>query len=498
MLYTNPIIPGFFPDPSICKNGDDYYLVTSTFEYYPAVPLFHSKDLINWRFVRYILDRPDQIDLQTVPSSSGIFACSIRYHEGMYYMVTTNVNGCGHFYVTAKDPSEPWSKPIFVDGPGFDPDLFFDDDGKVYFIREDISSYGIHLFQIDISNGKLLSPDKLLWEGAEDPLCEAPHLYKINGWYYLLTAEGGTYRGHMVTMARSRSILGPYESCPNNPILTHRHLVLNKLQSLGHSDLVLGPNGSWFLVFLGTRPIGKFHHLGRETFLAPVQFTDDGWLKVNNGTPIDTVMDLPYEYESQENDTCVIEYFKSNTLSNWFNYRRNPKQDAYSIDQKLHALKIRNLQTKEDIDHFSFVGVRQRDFSIVCETIVELDHQAGAFAGLMCIMNENHYYSFGPCFVDGKMILRVKKMVGDMIVQYDTFLTDNSKVSLKMVVSPKKIEFHTQDTMLGCGDIYLLSSEVAGGFTGLYLGMFNASASPQSNATFYFFSYKKILPELSK
>ena len=494
MQYTNPILPGFFPDPSVCKNGEDYYLVTSTFEYFPGVPLFHSKDLVHWTFVRYILDRPEQLDLRTVPSSSGIFACSIRYHDGIYYMVTTNVSGCGHFYVTAKDPAKPWSNPIFVEGPGFDPDFFFDE-GNAYFVREDITSSGIHLFQIDLSNGKLLTPGTMIWNGAEDPLCEAPHIFKIANWYYLLTAEGGTYRGHMVTMARSRSLFGPYEPCPDNPILTHRHLVMHNLQSLGHADLVLGPDDRWYLVFLGTRPIRKFHHLGRETFLAPAQFTENGWLQVNNGKPIDTVMDIPYEFVAQDVDTAINEHFDSETISNWFNYRRNPKKGAYTVDTNQCRLTIRNLQTKNDIDPFSFIGVRQRDFSAVCETALIVKGQEGAFAGMMCIMNERHYYSFGPSIINGKMVLRVRKVVGDMIVQYDTDVKIDQKIHLRMMLSPKNVEFYIVDgvstTLLGCGDLYLLSSEVAGGFTGMYLGMFNSSTSSNTQAHFDFFSYKR-------
>lgn len=494
MPYTNPILPGFFPDPSICKNGDDYYLVTSTFEYFPGVPLFHSKDLVNWVFVRYILDRNEQLDLRSIPSSYGIFACSIRYHEGLYYMVTTNVGGSGHFYVTTDDPTKPWSNPIYVEGPGFDPDLFFDDDGKTYFLREDITSFGIHLFQIDVATGKLLTPDKTIWKGDEDPLCEAPHIYKINDWYYLLTAEGGTYRGHMVTMARSHSIFGPYEACPDNPILTHRHLVMNKLQSLGHADLVTGPDGRWYLVFLGTRPKGKFHHLGRETLLAPAQFTEQGWLTVNNGKPIEINMTIPYEHASQKIDTSIFESFTSPAISHWFNYRRNPKQGAYTVDMNHHSLIIRNLQTKDDLDPFSFIGVRQRDLSAICETSLELQPHEGAFAGLMCIMNENHYYSFGPCYMDDKLVLRVRKVIGDMVVQYDTELQSTARIHLQMLLNQDKIEFYSLDMVsskLGHGDTYLLSSEVAGGFTGVYVGMFNDSKSSETNASFNFFTYRR-------
>jgi alpha-N-arabinofuranosidase len=490
--YANPVIPGFFPDPSICKRGESYYLVNSSFEYFPAVPLFHSTDLVNWKFIRYILDRPEQVNLTSVPSSCGIFAPSIRYYNNCFYMITTNVAGDGHFYVTTHDPNASWSDPIFVEGPGFDPDLFFDTDGNVYFIREDITSYGIHLFKIDISTGKLLSDDIMIYPGHEDPLCEAPHLYKIGEWYYLLTAEGGTYRGHMITVSRSRSIFGPYESCPYNPILTHRHLVMHPLQSLGHGDLVQGPDNQWYLVFLGTRPVGKYHYLGRETFLAPAAITSDGWFSINNGEPITQNMTLSYSCQEQIIDTSLIEMFDSENLGWQFNVRRNPKSGAYIHNKEKQVLEIKNLQRNDDIEPFSFMGIRLRDHSSICETVMSLDFEEGAFGGIMCIMNEMHYYSFGPRIKDGNICLCLKHVIGSMVVEKTYSLEGNGEFRLYVEINPKTIKFYLdghKDMLVDSQYTYLLSSEVAGGFTGVFVGMFNASTMQETKAYFSQFSY---------
>lgn len=205
--YENPIIPGFYSDPSICRVGEDYYLVTSTFEYFPGVPIFHSKDLVNWQKIGHCLHREAQI-----PKGINIFAPTLRYYEGTFYMITTNITGGGNFYVTAKAPEGPWSDPIWVDIPGIDPDLFFDEDGKTYVI-----SSSFILFEIDLKNGELLSEGRKVWNGTGGRYEEAPHIYKKDGLYYLMAAEGGTEEAHSETIARSHDIWGPYTENPGEP-----------------------------------------------------------------------------------------------------------------------------------------------------------------------------------------------------------------------------------------------------------------------------------------
>src|SRR4030042_2877344 len=222
--FNNPIISGFYPDPSICRVGEDYYLFTSSFEYFPGVPIFHSKDLVHWRQIGYCLTRKSQLPLNNVRASGGIYAPTLRYHDGTFYMVTTNVDGGGNFYVTAKNPAGPWSEPVWLDHSGMDPSLFFDDDGKVYYTRHEGAGDGYVAQRIlNIETGKLEGPLRKIWGGTGGVWVESPHLYKINGKYYLTAAEGGTSYGHTQVIARSDSPWGPFESCPYNPILTHRN-----------------------------------------------------------------------------------------------------------------------------------------------------------------------------------------------------------------------------------------------------------------------------------
>ena len=215
--YQNPVIPGFHPDPSVCRDGADFYLVTSSFEFFPGVPVFHSRDLVHWRQIGHCLTRPSQLDLEGCPPSRGIWAATIRHHDGLFVMITTIMNHdtLRKFYVTADDPAGPWSEPVWVDQPGIDPDLFFDDDGTTY-----LSSNGgpperrFNLAVLDLKAGKLLSEDRTVWGGSGGAFPEGPRLFKRDGWYYLSVAEGGCQIGHVQTIARSRSPWGPYEPCP--------------------------------------------------------------------------------------------------------------------------------------------------------------------------------------------------------------------------------------------------------------------------------------------
>ncbi|MFQ9094250.1 MAG: glycoside hydrolase family 43 protein [Ruminococcus sp.] len=265
MQYQNPILPGFHPDPSICRVGDDFYLVTSSFEYFPGLPIYHSRDLVHWEQIGHCLTRDSQVHLVTgAPNCLNIYAPTIRYHDGLFYVIVTNVTGDNHgnFIITAKDPAGEWSDPIALPFPGIDPSLFFDEDGKVYYLGTD---GGIYLSEMDITTGAAIGETHRLWQGtANNP--EGPHLYKIDGMYYLLLAQGGTELCHMAVLARSESILGPYEPCPHNPVLTNIGQSL-AIKAAGHADLVEDAEGNWWAVCLGIRPLAYpfRHNLGRET-----------------------------------------------------------------------------------------------------------------------------------------------------------------------------------------------------------------------------------------
>jgi Glycosyl hydrolases family 43 len=280
-----PILPGFFPDPTICRVGEDYYLANSSFEYFPGAPIFHSRDLVSWTQIGNILTRRSQFRSGTTGPSTGIYGSTLRHHDGRFWFITTNVSDfdSGQVIVSTDDPAGEWSDPIFVpEAIGIDPDLCWDEQGQSYLtwhvLDFTVGGQGIRQAPIDLQTGRLQEPDYPIWQGSGMPAAEGPHLYRIGAYWYILLAEGGTERGHCVTAARSRSLRGPFEPCPWNPVFTHRSST-HPVQSVGHADLVETPDGRWAAVYLGARPRGStpgFHVLGRETFLAAVDWVD-GW-----------------------------------------------------------------------------------------------------------------------------------------------------------------------------------------------------------------------------
>lgn len=280
-----PIIPGFHPDPTICRVGEDYYLATSSFEYFPGAPIFHSRDLVTWRQIGNILDRRSQFRLGNGGASTGIYAGTLRNHDGRFWFVTTNVSefGEGHLLVHADDPAGPWSEPVLIsEATGIDPDLAWDEDGTCYLTWHVLDftrgGSGIRQAPIDLTTGRFLEPAYPVWQGSGMAAAEGPHLYQIGDYWYIVLAEGGTERGHSVTVARASSPRGPFEACPWNPVFTHRSST-HPVQNVGHADLVQTPDGDWAAVYLGARTRGStpgFHVLGRETFLAGVDWSD-GW-----------------------------------------------------------------------------------------------------------------------------------------------------------------------------------------------------------------------------
>ena len=321
--YSNPVIAGFYPDPSVCRVSDDFYLATSSFEYFPGVSIFHSRDLVHWRQVGHALTRNSQVKI--VGSSAGIYAPTLRHHSGRFYMTTTSIGGGGNFYVWTDDPAGEWSEPNWVDQGGIDPSLLFDN-GAVYFTSE--GGDGIQQCEIDIETGRRLSESRVIWPGTGGRNPEAPHLYKIYGLYYLMIAEGGTEYGHMETIARSDSPWGPFEPCPHNPILTHRNRSGHPIQATGHADLVQVQDGSWWAVFLGTRPAPNvyppWHNRGRETFLAPVAWTEEGWPTIGNAGTVELIMDAPAIPSQPWSPEPERDDFSGNRLALAWNFRGNP------------------------------------------------------------------------------------------------------------------------------------------------------------------------------
>jgi xylan 1,4-beta-xylosidase len=422
MKYNNPVISGFHPDPSICKVGEDFYLVTSSFEYFPGVPIFHSRDLVNWKQIGHCLTRDSQLPLHESKSSMGIFAPTLRYNNGRFYMITTNLSIGKNFIVWAEKPEGPWSDPIWLDWPGIDPSLLFDEDGKVYLTgTQDIFSSepsGIYQAEIDVNTGEILTERHLIWQGTGGAHSEGPHLYKINGNYYLMIAEGGTEYGHMVTMARSKQPFGPFEGHPNNPILTHRSSA-SPIQATGHADLIQYVDGSWWTVFLGIRPApvpfsGKHHHLGRETFLAPVDWNEEGWPII--GAQLELEMDgrtLQIEVKEQLNGK---DDFNETALDFYWNFLRNPSEESWSLTDRLGYLTLYGTSTSlDDLDSQAFVGRRQQHFNCKASTLLEFSpSEEGEEAGLTVFMNERFHYEIALGIRDGVKKVFVRRKIGSL------------------------------------------------------------------------------------
>ena len=261
LANAHPLIPGYHPDPSICRVGNEYYIVNSSFQYFPGVPVFKSSDMIHWEQIGNVLNRNSQLPLKGASSWLGIYAPTLRYHDGTFYMITTNVGNGGNFMVTASNPEGPWSEPIWLQQQGIDPSLYFEN-GKCYMVSNPDNT--ITLCEIDPTTGKQLTESRGIWRGTGGRYPEGPHIYKKGDYYYLLISEGGTEIAHSLTIARSRNIYGPYESCPRNPIFTHCCMAAqdSQVQGTGHGDLVEDTNGQWWMTFLAFRFYnGSYHHL---------------------------------------------------------------------------------------------------------------------------------------------------------------------------------------------------------------------------------------------
>jgi alpha-N-arabinofuranosidase len=374
--FTNPIIAGGYPDPSICRVGDDFYIVNSSFEYFPGLPIHHSKDLVNWKLIGNGLHRPSQassdVNLVTVQENGGIHAPTIRYNDGTFYIITTNMHNeipNTNFIITAKDPAGPWSEPYVIENaPGIDPDLFFDDNGKVYFVGThqpgDMSKSGIGAIwvqELDLDNWKLVGDRYSIWDGGCDKKhTEGPHIYKVNGIYYLLVAEGGTGHNHAVMMAYSKDVFGPYLPSLRNPVLTSRHLSkYNWVHSTGHADLVELEDGRWFMVALGKRnDVDGHSNMGRETHLIPIiweeqishweQVSETKWEPRYVDFPVaapltgkvERINPLPFEDKNQFYNNDLIENFDANELSPDWIYRRVPMPNSYSLSSNKGSLRL--------------------------------------------------------------------------------------------------------------------------------------------------------------
>lgn len=495
MLYKNPIIPGFHPDPSILRVGEDYYLVTSSFEYFPGIPLFHSRDLIHWEQIGHCITRNSQITLsRAAPNCMGIFAPTLRYHQGRFYVITTNITNQekgGNFLIWTDNPYGEWSDPLWIDLPGIDPSLYFDEDGRVYYTG---TNDNIFLCEIDIHTGKLLGQRKDIWSGTGGCNPEGPHIYKIHDYYYLFISEGGTAQCHMLTVARSKSIEGPYIPCPSNPVLTNRSLPL-PIKAVGHADLVEAHDGSWWAVCLGIRPVSfpDRHHLGRETFLAPVMWDQDKWPIFGNNGSIDLVMEAdclpqhPYPQKNTRDD------FLGDTLDLCWNFIYSRDDTLWSLTERRGFLTLKgNEAGLSDKETSAWVGRRQEHMECTAATHLSFSPiWNGEEAGLCIFLNCDHHYEIALTRADHQNKILFRRKIGSLWKVENCIDYHGDSVIFEMSATPNLYRFGFRDeggrlVSLGQGEVQYLSTEVGGRFTGNYIALYSTGNGKKCSAPAYF------------
>ncbi|HET8655682.1 MAG TPA: glycoside hydrolase family 43 protein [Longimicrobiaceae bacterium] len=504
--YSNPILAGFYPDPSMVAVGGDYYLVNSSFSYFPGVPIFHSTDLVHWTQLGSVLDRPSQLDLDSLGVSRGIFAPAIRYHDGTFYMITTCADCGGNFFVTATNPAGPWSDPVWLrEVDGIDPSFFFDDDGRAYVLNNG-PPVGQPLYQghraiwiqeFDAKAQKMVGPRRVIVNGGTDlskkPIwIEGPHLFHVNGAYYLMCAEGGTGEQHSEVVFRSDSVWGPYVPYAGNPILTQRQLDPARpapITTTGHADFVRTPKGEWWAVFLGARPYqDDMYNTGRETFLMPVRW--------ENGWPVITADDeqVPYVHAAPDlprspsdfprsGNFTVRDDFTAATLAPYWEMLRTPRERWYDLTSAPGWLTLRARPVAlGSLGQPSFLARRQQNQrASVSTAMVYSPARPGDRAGITAFQNEEHYYLLSETLDGDTPVVQLQKRAGgapEVIASAPLHLAPGRPLYLRIDADGPRYDFYYATrpgewTLLkGGADGTILSTRVAGGFVGAMFGMY--------------------------
>lgn len=498
MIYRNPVIPGYHPDPSICRVGEDYYIVNSTFEFFPGVPVFHSRNLANWELIGYVLNRREQLELEGCRNSGGIYAPTIRYHEGMFYMITTNVTWKGNFVVHSERPEGPWSDPAWIDQNGIDPSLFWDDDGTCYYCSNGRNDgvRGIWVFAIDPMTGRILSDKKMVSTGCGGQCTEGPHIYKHNGYYYLMVAEGGTEYQHHEVILRSDSIWGPYEPCPYNPILSHQNRKGHEIQATGHADLVEDQNGNWWAVFLAYRNFSHalLHNLGRETFLAPVHWTEDGWPIIGENGQTELLADAPLPAPALPVCYDLNQDFSKGSIDLRFEYTRNPDMALFELNREAGALILHGseITLSQPGTSPTVLSVQQPAFCTHVEVELAEDTLTAARAGLSAYYNNDYHYDIYLSNQDGKLYVGFTKAVHDMTVEIARIPVKGSG-RIVLSIDSDRVGYTFRYQEAGCEAITIGSGHNAGlstegtktmTFTGTMFAIF----AERGDASFYRFN----------
>ncbi|GFE85622.1 glycoside hydrolase family 43 protein [Steroidobacter agaridevorans] len=500
--YRNPILAGFYPDPSVTRAGDKFYLVNSTFAYFPGIPVFESSDLVHWRLLGHVLDRPSQLPFDGLDISRGVFAPAIHHHDGVFYVLNTLVDSGGNFISTAKNPAGPWSDPVWLpEIDGIDPSLFIDADGKAYVLNngapDEKPRYEGHraiwMQEFDLQRLKLVGPRRVLLNGGVDiskqPIwIEGPHVFKKGEWYYLMCAEGGTGPNHSEVILRSKSVWGPYQPYQDNPILTQRELAkdrANPITNAGHADLVEAPDGTWWATFLGSRPYdGVNYHTGRETYLLPVTWQNDWPVILERGKAIPYVAPAP-KLSNDHRDVMPLtgnftwrdEFDRRELNSAWLQVRA-PKQNWFDLAATPGRLNI--TASAEGLDGKSnpaYLGRRQQHLTFDASTSLRLPKESGVAAGLAAFQNGQHWYFLGARRSGEAVQVFLEKKSGATVKQVATAtLKQATDAEIKLKISGKGRDYSFYydaagwQPLLENDDGSILSTEVAGGFVGATLG----------------------------
>jgi alpha-N-arabinofuranosidase len=521
---TNPILAGFYPDPSILRLGTDYYLINSTFAYFPGIPVFHSKDLKNWKQIGNVISRPSQMNFLGHRMTRGLFAPAIDYHDGTYYVTCTLIDKGGNFVVTARDPAGPWSDPVWLPQVrGIDPSLFFDNN-KAYIVYNSDAPDNkplysghrtIRMHEFDPVNLKVVGEEKILVNGGVDigkkPVwIEGPHFIKVDDWYYLYAAEGGTSVSHTEVVFRSKSAWGPFVPYEHNPILTQKDLPADRkhpVTSTGHAQFVKGPDDKTYAVFLAVRPYkDNYYNTGRETFIAPVEWKN-GWPVVDPGnTEIQYAYKVNYKEVKQKDarpQSGNFEYTLTfeKELDPALLFMRTVDSSSFSLSKKSGLTLKLKPETCMDLTNPSFIGKRQQHLYCSIETSLDFSAKSdNEKAGLMIFQDEKHFYYLCKSNDRGQDVLQLFK--SDTESKTMTLITQVS-----LAASPEKVmlrihaegENYSFQYALKPGDWALLkdkvdasflSTEVAGGFIGCVFGLY-ATSSGKSSSNSVSYSYLK-------
>lgn len=511
--YRNPILKGFYPDPSVTRAGEDFYLVTSTFAYFPGIPVFHSRDLVNWTQIGNAIHRPAQLDFGKLGLSRGVFAPDISEHEGIFYILNTCVDCGGNFLITARDPAGPWSDPIWLPDleGGIDPSLFWDDDGSAWILNNGPppgtpryeGHRAIWIQRFDPAARRTMGPRTLLVNGGVDPASkpiwiEGPHILRKDGWYYLIAAEGGTAEGHSQVVLRSRGVTGPYAAFPGNPILTQRDLPPGRqapITSAGHADFVQTPSGDWWATFLAVRPYaGDFYNTGRETFLLPVHWDESGWPRITG--PGETISrtharpQLPVQPRAgvpTSGAFAVRDDFARSSLPPYWMMMRNPRERWYRLSGGALELTPRPVRLS-DFGNPSFIGRRQQHLHASASTVVRFAPAGDSdAAGLVALQNDQFWYFLAVGRDAGRLVVRLDRHDDQGLKRLASTALEvalRAPVYLKIDAHGDSYDFSFATrkgrwTVLRSGeDGTVLSTRRAGGFVGVVFGLHAYSAAP--------------------